>query len=88
LTEPESTSASKRCPRCGETKTAEHFPKDKRSKSGLFSYCYPCKNEYGRKRWHAGDEVRDRAYIATLEKRYGLTPERYQELLDEQNGRR
>lgn len=33
----------KRCPRCGETKPAEGFYKDKKSKSGLSCYCRACK---------------------------------------------
>lgn len=40
----------KQCRKCGQNKDVRDFPKYKRSKDGLFSYCKKCHNECG-KEW-------------------------------------
>ena len=37
---------NKKCPKCKESKSFEHFGKDKRSKSGLQVYCKSCRKSY------------------------------------------
>lgn len=37
---------NKKCPKCKESKSFEHFGKDKRSKSGLQVYCKSCRRSY------------------------------------------
>lgn len=40
---------SKRCSKCGETKSMELFSKDKRTKDGKFAWCKKCAKEYSAK---------------------------------------
>lgn len=44
---------SKKCPGCGETKTASEFAKNKAKKDGLASYCKVCDSAQG-KRFYMG----------------------------------
>ena len=41
-------SDTKRCPRCGETKPLNQYPKDPRRSRGINSYCFPCYRAYAR----------------------------------------
>lgn len=38
--------SQKVCPKCGETKTAKEFHKNRASKDGLHWYCKPCRSIY------------------------------------------
>ena len=73
----------KRCPCCGETKSADKFPRNRRTKDGLAVYCKPCHNARGRaSRERAGGA---RKYHLWL--RYGLTLADVEHLLSLQSGR-
>lgn len=64
------TFASARCPRCGETKPAAQFPRNRSTRSGLATYCKPCHAEITRKnikRLHGGGRQ------FQLKRRYGLS---------------
>jgi hypothetical protein len=72
----------KRCPECGEVKPLTEFPTSKRSRSGYLSYCKPChlaacnksrEKQGGNRNYH-------------LRRRYGITAEHYDRMLEEQSG--
>jgi len=42
------TSGTKLCPRCGEVKPLDQYPKDPRRARGINSYCFPCYRAYAR----------------------------------------
>lgn len=48
----------KRCPKCGITKPASGFGKNKRVKDGLAAYCKPCTSEMNRAQYLANQEKR------------------------------
>lgn len=48
---------TKRCPRCEKTLPSSEFPKNRRSSTGLGTYCKPCQSTYLKKRV---DTMRDR----------------------------
>jgi hypothetical protein len=67
---------NKKCPKCKESKSFEHFGKDKRSKSGLQVYCKSCRKKY-RQANKETIAINQKAYrqanketIATQEKRW------------------
>lgn len=69
----------KRCTKCGEDKPIDSFPKERRSPDGVASQCKTCKSDYNREwRERKGGNLYDRTI------RYGISPEEYEELLDEQ----
>jgi hypothetical protein len=73
----------KRCPCCGETKPFDQFPKNRRTKDGLATYCKPCHNAKGqatRKRLYGGS----RHYH--LLARYGIGADEVSELIAGQGG--
>ena len=62
----------KRCPRCGETKSASEFVKNRSSKDGSGGYCRPCHSRIVRenvKRNHGGGRN------FQLKRRYGVDAE-------------
>lgn len=79
------------CAHCHETKPAEEFSPNRRSKTGLYSYCKPCNNEKGRKSYYrhhdknkakknaAGKAKRQAKDPGFLEKRRSLQRKRRQE---------
>lgn len=42
---------TKQCLKCKETKPTTVFPKDKRRKDGMYSYCVECKRKYNKTEW-------------------------------------
>ena len=69
----------KRCTKCGEEKTLDSFPKEPRSSDGVAARCKVCTSDYQREwRERKGGNLYDRTI------RYGISPEEYGELLDEQ----
>ena len=74
---------SKRCPRCEIVKPLEEFVRNRSTKSGIGGYCRPCQNAVGKRN-------RERLHGSTrtyhLKRRYGLTADEVQELIDEQRG--
>jgi recombination endonuclease VII len=59
---------TKTCPECGETKSAEHFGRNRTLPDGLSFYCLSCNRERNR-RWYRnarrrqGREVRDHSWV-------------------------
>lgn len=51
----------KKCSVCQHKKSAEHFTKDKRSRSGLSSECLECRRK-SKKRWAAANPEKVKAY--------------------------
>lgn len=68
------------CASCGERKPRSEFHRSGTA-SGVSTYCRPCFNARRRETQTAGDRRR-----ANLKALYGITPERYAELLHEQGG--
>jgi len=70
----------KHCSQCGQTKPLEDFSIARNSPDGRFSYCRVCLKEKNSKRT---PELRQKWH---LHQKYGLTLERYKEMLSEQKG--
>lgn len=73
----------KLCTKCGENKSLEEFSKNARRKDGRQVWCKKCAHAR-RAEWARENPSKITAY-RRLDK-YGLTPEQYQNLLNEQNG--
>ena len=72
----------KTCAKCGEEKPIDQFPKDRRSPSGVYSYCRVCSREKTKQqRLKNPNAVRE----AHLKGRYGLDIEQFTELLKAQD---
>jgi len=70
---------TKRCTKCGEEKPLDSFPRERRSSDGVTARCKECTSNYQREwREQRGGNLYDRTI------RYGISPEEYEELLDEQ----
>lgn len=74
------TVRSKICPDCGEEKDATEFNVDRRNKSGLYTYCRPCKYQRYKKR----DPKKRR--LERVKACYGLEPGEYYALVEAANG--
>lgn len=84
---------TKRCPKCEEVKDVSDFP------GKTNSYCKPCNNEYARAYRKANPDVHRKASARHIAKdpkayyrkqnlrRFGLTPETFDALLESQAGR-
>lgn len=68
------------CVRCNKVKKAKEFHKRSKNYSGLSTYCKECKREIYFTRGKKRKQDRERF------QRYGVTPEKYQELLEKQQG--
>lgn len=82
---------TRKCIPCGLVKPIDEFPLDRGRKSGRHPYCKPCKAEFMRKaqaRWKAShpEKVKRNNKAQNLRKKYGLSLEVYEELLDAQGG--
>lgn len=87
----------KKCNKCGETKALVEFFKDKGFSDGHSSICKVCKKKAtyewreknkdvynaGAKRWR--DNNKDKEYGHEIKRRYGLTLEKYNEMLATQD---
>jgi hypothetical protein len=73
----------KRCPDCGEMKSLDDFPRNRRCKDGRHAYCKRCHNARGK-------ETRQRLYGGSrhyhLARRYGIGAVEAQRLIDQQGG--
>jgi len=81
----------KQCRSCGVEKPLSEFNKDKNRKDGHYPYCKACtairrsKKRYYKK-WRETNPEKVKEYRRTgLLRRYGLTEEDYNELLEQQN---
>lgn len=73
---------SKWCPDCGEVKPLAEFPRTKRSRSGVHSYCKPCHNARGKV--SVAKVGGSREYH--LRRRYGIGVVDFDRMLAEQGG--
>lgn len=92
------SASEKSCPACGEVKAAEWFTLNPTTSTGLGSYCLDCNRARARlvsegqrnKRNAALREARqadpERFHGYMLKKCYGITVERYNEMLERQGG--
>lgn len=71
----------KSCTKCGKEKGLHEFPKERRSSDGVTARCKSCTSQY-QKDW--ANRKGGAMYYRTV--RYGMSPEEYGELLDEQLG--
>jgi len=72
----------KRCPDCKEMKSFESFPRNKRTKDGLGTYCKTCHNRRGRE----SVARKGGARIYHLRQRYGLDEAEFSDILARQGG--
>ena len=78
----------KQCRRCMRTLDRSLFSASKVNKDGLHSYCKACHNSYVRERYQNKprtdeDRAKQRAYSRLY--RYGVSQEKYDEMMQEQN---
>ena len=81
---------TKICNRCKAELDVSKFHKNKANKDGLNNRCAKCTVEYNNERYRKNDSLKiyQRNYARvnkTRLKKYGLTIEKYQEMLDRQN---
>ena len=75
----------KKCPKCGETKNIIDFPKHNKCKNGYRHLCKNCLYEQ-RKLWYKKNKEKQKTYQKEWRlKRFGLTLEKYNDILKEQN---
>ena len=80
--------STKPCPDCGEVKPLSEFGNDKRNKDGKRVYCKPCNNAHAAAWREANpDKEAESQRRTNLKRYYGITPEQYDEMLEEQGGR-
>ena len=72
----------RRCPGCGECKPLDDFPRNRRTASGHATYCKPCHRAKGK----ASRDKLGGARKYHLWRRYGLTLEAVDRLLQDQSG--
>lgn len=72
------------CGQCGESKAPSEFARDRQRPNGKNAYCRACRNE-----WAKANRQRypDYDHRSRLMRRYGITPEQYDEMLRSQDGR-
>lgn len=78
----------KRCTKCGEERPLARFAPNPKMKSGKESVCNLCKAAYLKNRYKTDPEFRAKVskYKSEfwLKKKYGLTPEQFEELFEKQ----
>lgn len=75
---------TKKCSSCGKRKKVEQFHKHSRTKDGLQSYCKACQKKK-KAQWHKDNPERYRNQ--NLKKRYGITVEQVDEMVEAVGGR-
>jgi hypothetical protein len=73
---------SKWCPDCGLVEAADDFPRSRASATGLAAYCLPCHNVRGKQNL----EKRGGSRGYHLTRRYGITAEEADAMLEAQGG--
>ena len=78
---------TRQCSICEIVKPLREFAKRKNRKSGLYCYCKKCAS-MARAKWKQDDPKRCAASHrkSLLKRRYGITLEQYDQMLNEQNG--
>lgn len=77
------TDLIKRCARCEEVKHITSFGTDRSRPDGRHPYCRPCRNDIGREVYERNPRS-ERCRV--LRRKYGLTAERFDEMLAAQGG--
>ena len=78
---------TKRCSNCGDVKLLSEFAKRKNRKSGVYCYCKKCANAAKAKyKITHPDKDKLSRRKSMLKKRYGITLEQYDAMLEDQNG--
>lgn len=76
------------CSKCKIPKEKKEFGLASSKKSGLHSHCSPCKKaDRAKKRKDDPEGTKKRDFANDLKKNYGITPQEYDTLYAEQNGR-
>lgn len=75
------------CPTCKTEKSLDHFGKDATTAKGISSWCKPCKKHW-RALWRKENPEKAKAkdFKDDLKKNYGIIPEQYNQMFEEQNG--
>ena len=73
----------KRCTGCGEVKPLDEFYKEKKGKNGIRSMCKLCDNAR-KMTWEESNP--DKVRRAKLKRKYGITPEQWDEMYKRQGG--
>jgi hypothetical protein len=76
----------KHCVQCGELKGLHEFRHSKREADGHMYQCRVCDTARRKKNYHQNQEQERIWKRKSKLKRYGLTPEDYRRMLEEQNG--
>ncbi len=79
---------TKICTKCKKEKSTTSFPKRKKNKDGLYSWCKVCTNKIVKEHRKSNPEkvhVTDRR--AWLKKTYNITPKEYDKIFESQGGR-
>ena len=75
---------TKTCTNCGVNKPMSEYHKSKRYKDGLHYMCKPC-NCAKSKEWSRANKARAKA--TRLLRQFGITPEQYDQMLADQDGK-
>lgn len=88
MARPKKTPAEKHCLNCGMTKPAAEFSPEKHTATGLRAWCRKCCSERAAD-WNKAhpERFRENQRRSALKRQYGITPERYDEMLTEQGSR-
>lgn len=73
----------KHCLKCNKYRQTEEFNKNRNRSDGLQAYCRECQSGLSQT-IYARDT--SKTHNGLIRRKYGLTPEQYQEMLDRQNG--
>ena len=73
----------KHCLKCGKYRQTDEFNRDRNRSDGLQVYCRPCQSIGSKASYAKNSGV---SHSALIRRRYGLSPEEYQAMLDRQGG--
>lgn len=71
------------CSGCDSYKATDLFSKNRNTKSGLSNYCRECNKRYWK---NPTEQSMDKHRRRVRKHKYGLSPEKYQEMLESQHG--
>lgn len=83
------TDVNKKCSKCKTVKSPDSFHKNRVTTDGYARWCKECKRNHRSKVYHspAGDKERKKNRERNRIIRYGVTPEIYESMFAEQNGK-
>lgn len=80
-------SPTKQCSKCKESKPLSEFHRYRKSRDGLQPRCKPC-NRLSAARWNIANKDKHTTHSRNWNlRRYGLTPDGYAKMFEEQGGR-